>query len=401
MVENWQCSPLCQDLAPVPLTVFRSNSKFDQNVQYSGLKRTLLITTKCCTRHDSVTVVTCTKCCCDRLNVFPNFERILNSLEIPLVGWRENLNNRWFSKLWQQNHIIGDKTVQLPAACLKTLTIECFLLKFRKTFDIWSVSKPRMSLNNVERMYGIFLWIPCWQIVIWMTRTHAPVEMSADIRVQYAINDIIFEFIDGNLMFRSSVTKPYDGCSMLEWLINSCSCICTDGWNGWRDSLCENILQYADVMLVSQFKYQAFLMGLFTVGERNVAKIYYASIFNTRMILPYKSMHILIKKFNTFLWKALWSAWFSKCLYPENPFNNQFKGMFLVTMRMYFYNTFIKTSSRVNVWCDGLYSALQSKRKVIFHLKHGRYGVMLDGTTCEIHGMIGFDLRRIFQRRPQ
>ena len=36
----------------------------------SGLKRTLPITTKFCTRHDSVTVVTCTKFRCDRLMVF-------------------------------------------------------------------------------------------------------------------------------------------------------------------------------------------------------------------------------------------------------------------------------------------------------------------------------------------
>ena len=56
--------------APVPLTIFRSNSKFDQNLQYSSLKCTLPTTTKFCTRHDSVTVVTCAKFRCDRLNIF-------------------------------------------------------------------------------------------------------------------------------------------------------------------------------------------------------------------------------------------------------------------------------------------------------------------------------------------
>ena len=39
----------------------------DQNLQCSGLKCILLITTKFCTRHDSVTVVTCAKFLCDWL----------------------------------------------------------------------------------------------------------------------------------------------------------------------------------------------------------------------------------------------------------------------------------------------------------------------------------------------
>ena len=56
-------------LAPVPLTIFRSNSKFDQNLLCSGLKCTLPITTEFCTRHDSVTVVTCAKFRCDRLSI--------------------------------------------------------------------------------------------------------------------------------------------------------------------------------------------------------------------------------------------------------------------------------------------------------------------------------------------
>ena len=54
----------------VPLTIFRSNSKFDQKLSCSGSKCTLPITTKFCTRHDSVTVVTCAKFRCDRLYMF-------------------------------------------------------------------------------------------------------------------------------------------------------------------------------------------------------------------------------------------------------------------------------------------------------------------------------------------
>ena len=57
-------------LAPVPLTIFRSNLKFDQNLECSSLKCVLPITTKFCTLHDSVTVVTCAKFHCDRLSIF-------------------------------------------------------------------------------------------------------------------------------------------------------------------------------------------------------------------------------------------------------------------------------------------------------------------------------------------
>ena len=58
------------DLVPVPLTIFRSNSKFDQNLQCSCLTRTQLITTIFCTRHDSYTVVTCAKFRCDQWSMF-------------------------------------------------------------------------------------------------------------------------------------------------------------------------------------------------------------------------------------------------------------------------------------------------------------------------------------------
>ena len=58
------------NLAPVPLTRFRSNSKFDHIWQCSGFKCALPITTKFCTCHDSVTVVTCAKFRCDWLSIF-------------------------------------------------------------------------------------------------------------------------------------------------------------------------------------------------------------------------------------------------------------------------------------------------------------------------------------------
>ena len=59
------------DHAPVPLTLFRSNSKFDQNFWCSGAKCTQLITIEFSTHHDILTVVACAKFCCDQLST-PN-----------------------------------------------------------------------------------------------------------------------------------------------------------------------------------------------------------------------------------------------------------------------------------------------------------------------------------------
>ena len=56
--------------APVPLSIFRSNSKFDENRERSSFEYTRPITTILCTRHDSDTVVTCAKYRCDRPRIF-------------------------------------------------------------------------------------------------------------------------------------------------------------------------------------------------------------------------------------------------------------------------------------------------------------------------------------------
>ena len=58
------------NLARVTLTIFRSNSKLDQNLKCAGFKCTLPTTTNFCTRHGCVTVVTCAKFRCDRLSIF-------------------------------------------------------------------------------------------------------------------------------------------------------------------------------------------------------------------------------------------------------------------------------------------------------------------------------------------
>ena len=65
------CIDIGPDLVPVPLSIFRSNSKFDENSERSSFKYTTRpITTIFCTRHDSDTVVTCAKYRCDRPRIF-------------------------------------------------------------------------------------------------------------------------------------------------------------------------------------------------------------------------------------------------------------------------------------------------------------------------------------------
>ena len=63
-IQNWRMHPT--DQAPVPLTIFQWNSKYDQNFECSNLDYAELIATKFCTQHDSYTVVMCTNFCCDR-----------------------------------------------------------------------------------------------------------------------------------------------------------------------------------------------------------------------------------------------------------------------------------------------------------------------------------------------
>ena len=71
-ISNWlrPCSAIDgkQAQAPVPLTIFRSNLKFKQNLQCPDLIYTLPITKKFCTHHDSYTVVMCAKFRCHQLN---------------------------------------------------------------------------------------------------------------------------------------------------------------------------------------------------------------------------------------------------------------------------------------------------------------------------------------------
>ena len=68
-IKSWWPQPF-GDMAPVPLSIFRSNSKFDENSKHSSVRYTRPITTIFCTHHDSVTVVTCAKYRCDRSYTF-------------------------------------------------------------------------------------------------------------------------------------------------------------------------------------------------------------------------------------------------------------------------------------------------------------------------------------------
>ena len=76
-------------MAPVPLTVYRSNPKFDKHSQCCGLNSAQSITTKFCTYHNSNTVVMCAKFRCDRPLTFVKFYWTSNSTEISLVGWAQ------------------------------------------------------------------------------------------------------------------------------------------------------------------------------------------------------------------------------------------------------------------------------------------------------------------------
>ena len=70
LLTAWSNQPAIILKAPVPLSIFRSNSKFDENSKHSSVKWAWPITTIFCTRHDSVTTVTCAKYRCDRSSLF-------------------------------------------------------------------------------------------------------------------------------------------------------------------------------------------------------------------------------------------------------------------------------------------------------------------------------------------
>ena len=87
-LENYAKSTIADNLAPVPLKIFRSNLKLDQNLH--RLVQNVLHRSQRSFAYDGVTVVMRAKYRCDRLSIF---NRISNSIEIPLMG-------RTFKYVW-------------------------------------------------------------------------------------------------------------------------------------------------------------------------------------------------------------------------------------------------------------------------------------------------------------
>ena len=78
-------------LALVPLTVFRSDSKFNKNLECFSLKYAQPMTKKFCTCHNSYTLKTCAAFLCYWSSIFQTRARqilneIFNSIEISLVA---------------------------------------------------------------------------------------------------------------------------------------------------------------------------------------------------------------------------------------------------------------------------------------------------------------------------
>ena len=121
-------------LAPVPLSIFRSNSKFDENSKHSSVKYTWPITTIFCTRHDSVTVVTCAKYRCDRNYSVLNFHRISNSIEICLVGQAPDRRREWYKMQLNVGYVLRQFSIWrficsiLPETCAVFLSLFLFSL---------------------------------------------------------------------------------------------------------------------------------------------------------------------------------------------------------------------------------------------------------------------------------
>ena len=84
--------------APVPLSIFRSNSKFDENSERSSFEYIGPITMIFCTRHDSDTVATCAKYRCDRPRIF--YTRVF----LIFIEFDRNMLSGTGACCWQHTH---------------------------------------------------------------------------------------------------------------------------------------------------------------------------------------------------------------------------------------------------------------------------------------------------------
>ena len=149
-------------LAPVPLPVFRSNAKFDQNLECFGFRYTQLITTKFCTRPDLYIVVTCTKFRCDQPILLwighykgtLNFEfgrNIVNGdwdgrlvyVSALHFGVRHYLNQRWLIVYWTSGNNRQRNLNQNTNICVQEMPLaNCrpFSLDLKKQINFWKSS---------------------------------------------------------------------------------------------------------------------------------------------------------------------------------------------------------------------------------------------------------------------
>ena len=147
--------------APVPLTVSRSNLKFDKNLECSRLKFEQPITPKFCTRHESYTVVTCAKFLCDWKSTFQTraleiLVEIWNLIEISLVG-------RAPGDAYKLGHHCFRYWVVVCSATNLYLNQYCILINKlqRKWFFFWKTSW-NFCLQNTS-----YLFRPCALMILW------------------------------------------------------------------------------------------------------------------------------------------------------------------------------------------------------------------------------------------
>ena len=130
---KWNLNAYC-DQAPVPITIIQLNQRFDQNLQCSGLRYTLPITMKFCTCHDSVTVVTCAKFSCDRLNVL-RIKVLWNLIEFQIrlkyCSWDGVPGNAvWHGQFWTK--LFSDPILTIPKKIYRPLSTSEYIVKDKK-----------------------------------------------------------------------------------------------------------------------------------------------------------------------------------------------------------------------------------------------------------------------------
>ena len=148
-------------LVPIPLTVFRSNSKFDQNLQCSGSKRTVPIVLY----HYEI-LYTLQQCYCRYMcNIslrwtgyvmdksIAKFHWISNSIEIPLVGRAPGIGWEWRYSVDAKRlklHISNWKGIILFETPSQQLGESIILLKKSPCHNILKQTMVCLGLNPLK-----------------------------------------------------------------------------------------------------------------------------------------------------------------------------------------------------------------------------------------------------------